>query len=277
MESQDWKFLLDMACASELAYWPLKKISKHWFVKQGAQRIKRGRHKDDLVRAQVVSLLCRSDRIPRRTEEKSMDAVMVSVDYAGTLVLAFRGTETLENLITDTKTDLGAINTNVATGVYVHRGFQMHHRTLMNAVIHEITRYVHGGGKEVVFTGHSLGASVCLMSAFACAIDPVLSMFMQHVGVRCVTFGCPRVGARDFTEWSNELVPGTIKVVNSGDIVTMFPRHMHHVGKMVEIADAKSLPCLACHKLENYVLALRKKLPGISIAQVDDHACRSTP
>jgi predicted lipase len=254
----------------------LKKILDHWFTRLGSRRIQRGpQHKDDVVRTQVVNLLCKSERMPRRTEDATMDAVMVSIDYCGSLVLAFRGTETIENVLTNTKTNLVAINANIATGVSVHRGFQMHHRTLMKAVVDEITRYVHNGGNDVIFTGHSLGASACLMSAFACAIDPVISDFMKHVRVRCITFGSPRIGTRDFSEWSDDLVPDTIRVVNGGDIVTKLPRHMYHVERVVELANAKAPPCLKCHKLENYIVGLIKKLPGILVAQVEDCACRT--
>jgi hypothetical protein len=276
MDSQEWLFLLDMAAASELAYWPLKKILDHWSIKEGKQQpIKEGRPKDDVVRAQVVRMLCRSKRVPRRTEEKSMDAVMVSVDYAGTLVLAFMGTKTIENVLTDARADLGSINANIATGILVHRGFQKHHRTLMKAVIDEIIRYVHDGGSNIIFTGHSLGLAACMMSAFACAVDPVLADFMQHVSVRCVTFGSPRLGTRDFMEWATVLVPETIRVVNGGDIVTMLPRTMHHVGRLVEIKEMGRLPCLACHKLENYIIAIRSKLPGLFLPQIGEFSCRS--
>jgi hypothetical protein len=274
MASHDWAFLLDMASACELAYWPLEKLLDHWLVKQGSTIRSKPIPSGDLItHAQVTDLLCKCDSIPRRTKEKSLDAVMVSIQMSGRLVLSFRGTKTLENVLSDATTDLSAINANVATGLFVHSGFQKHHRTLMRSVIDEITKYVHNGGKEVIFTGHSLGASACIMSAFSCAVDPVMSTFMQDLSVRCVTFGCPRIGTRDFADWSENLVPGTMRVVNGGDIVTSFPRKMFHVGELIEIAGRKT-PCLSCHKLENYMIGIRLKLPGTRLPQMGDDTCR---
>ena len=145
-----------------------------------------------------------------------------------TVFVAFRGTDSLRDAVLD----LAVAKRRVAfladthPGARVHHGFLKQHRSCVAAVREYIQR--HEGRARVVVTGHSLGASVAVVTA-ALLVDE-----LREPGVGCVVFGCPRVGNADFARRVDELL--SVRRVTVGrDPVCSVPSRARwrHVGERV--------------------------------------------
>lgn len=125
----------------------------------------------------------------------------------GAVVVAFRGTEAREGI--DWATDLDARPVPFAPGGRVHAGFlrALDHRDAAARVAGAIAEL--GRGREVHFTGHSLGGALASLAA------------ARH-GDRChlVTFGAPRAGDAAF---ARALPEDSHRVVNGRDAVPLLP------------------------------------------------------
>lgn len=137
------------------------------------------------------------------------------------IILAFQGTQTLEDWQTDA-------NVRKVTGPFgrVHRGFKQ----ALDAVWDDITSALlemESSRKVLWICGHSLGAALAtLAAAYLSDTDNEIN------GV--YTFGSPRVGDQDFADaYDTRLKRRTNRFINNEDIVTRVPpRAMgyEHVG-----------------------------------------------
>ena len=121
-------------------------------------------------------------------------------------VVAFRGTELeLADVVTDAQAWL-ASNANGEGAV--HAGFQ---RALDRVWSDLCEALADGGGmpKRIWFTGHSLGGALAVLAADRLA--PVASAY---------SYGCPRVGDRDFAQAYRAR---HYRIVNRSDMVPMVP------------------------------------------------------
>ena len=128
------------------------------------------------------------------------------------IVIACRGTEPTE--YNDIKADANALPVIAETVSRVHAGFKSEVDELWPMVKEDITRKANEG-KDIWFTGHSLGAAMATIMASRCMLDK------DCLDVKEIyTYGSPRVG------W-----PGYVKSlgiqhhrwVNNNDIVTRVP------------------------------------------------------
>ncbi|GMH46106.1 hypothetical protein BSKO_14070 [Bryopsis sp. KO-2023] len=176
--------------------------------------------------------------------EPSHDTKVLLAWSNDTVLLAFRGTKTVKNVVADLKL-LRKPHPPKRNGWWsrpmTHRGFLdtwqsngLDQRILqkMKDIIGERV-FVRGGKNlQVLVTGHSLGGAVASLAAFDIA---------RYVGVpmcciRCYTFGAPRTGNHAFAREYNALVPDTWHIINDQDYVTrtlkfirMYKRHGHRV------------------------------------------------
>lgn len=138
-----------------------------------------------------------------------------------TMILAFRGTENLADVMTDLDIDLVA-----GAGGKVHEGFSI----ALSFVWREIWNCIktQRKGRTLWVTGHSLGAALATLAVARLRLEkdePVNGLY---------TFGQPRTGDREFAKNFNaDFGKKTFRFVNNNDIVTRVPfRSMHysHVG-----------------------------------------------
>ena len=136
------------------------------------------------------------------------------------LIVAFRGTllTNIENLITDariTRCDFDGLGR-------AHRGFVEALNSLWPDLKRELDR--RSEGRQVFFTGHSLGAALATLAAARWGRPSQL----YH-------FGSPRVGDRTFGE-NFPKIPH-FRFVHDHDVVTQLPPPLgyHHVGRVCHL------------------------------------------
>ena len=79
---------------------------------------------------------------------------------------------------------------------------------------------------RIIVTGHGLGAALATLAA------PFFAEVFPDEKVDCFTFGGPKVGGRDFSDWFNTRVDRAVRVIASSDPVPYFPlgrEDYHHV------------------------------------------------
>ena len=127
--------------------------------------------------------------------------------------LVFRGSSELPDFLVDAL----AVPCRYL-GNWVHGGFALQHKAAKKKLINVLDRMDHS--KELVITGHSLGAAQAELTHLMC----------QRMGYRSrlVVFGKPRV----FLKPSRvRFIKGSVlSVVNCSDFVTRLPRFLYTVG-----------------------------------------------
>jgi len=140
-------------------------------------------------------------------------------------LLAFRGTE--KDNAHDIEADLDLIPSEEKplggqSAGLVHLGFQKYLASVWNTVSELVREYRRNHqNQEICITGHSLGAALATL-AFHQLQDPHSSLY---------TFGCPRVGNREFC---NDLTlpaqtHGIYRIVDDEDVVTHIPDGLGYV------------------------------------------------
>jgi triacylglycerol lipase len=145
------------------------------------------------------------------------DTHALVIELADCVIIAFRGTASIRNWITDAKfkrTQL--VRRDYATIAEVHEGFLAAFDSILPALTERLKAIV-VGDRPVFITGHSLGGALATLSA--------LEMQRQHFNIAQVyTFGQPRVGNRAFAKLLNLALPGNyFRVVYQEDIVARVP------------------------------------------------------
>ncbi|KAL4859424.1 L-2-hydroxyglutarate dehydrogenase [Chlorella vulgaris] len=152
-------------------------------------------------------------------------------------VVAFRGTSSMQNTMTDLKAWRVAHQprryrrgrlVGVHAGFYkawVHNDFNRKVLSKLDGISKAATAPL-----RVWVTGHSLGGALAVLAS--------LDIHKQHPDsqITTYTFGCPRVGNNAFADEYNEGVPDTWAIVNGTDPIAWIPKiGFKRVGKRVTI------------------------------------------
>ncbi|PSC69058.1 alpha beta-hydrolase isoform B [Micractinium conductrix] len=144
--------------------------------------------------------------------------------WSGTqVVVAFRGTQTLQNVVTDAKSWRARVpgRTRFGRPLLVHAGFldAWHHSGFHRKVLDRLQQ-LDSGPTPLRFwlTGHSLGGALAVLAA--------LDIRREHPGSELVlyAFGCPRVGNCAFAAEFDEVVPDAWMVINGLDPIPWVPK-----------------------------------------------------
>ncbi|KAK9817879.1 hypothetical protein WJX72_003574 [[Myrmecia] bisecta] len=160
--------------------------------------------------------------------EKRGDTNVLIAWGADTVVIAFRGTASLANVLADLKmwrANHPAVQGQVCLGTQplVHTGFLaswqangLDQRVLqqMRSILSE--RKASATPLKVYMTGHSLGGALATLAAFD--IQQQLQG-QHHLQVCCYAYGAPRTGNHAFARLYNKAVPDTWHVINGQDAV----------------------------------------------------------
>lgn len=156
------------------------------------------------------------------SEETDTQAFLAkNSEYA---VLAFRGTSSIKDIVTDAK----AIKARMSEGE-AHTGFVGAYKSIMTDIKEEIKKMP---GFPLYITGHSLGAALATVATQYLEKDQIQGSKapLRDQIAACYTFGSPRVGDKFFAE---KLKSPVYRVVNTTDIVTVVPLMLmgySHVG-----------------------------------------------
>lgn len=142
------------------------------------------------------------------------------------LFICFRGTEPTK--FSDIAADLKAWqlqDSKYKTGK-VHAGFKKALDVIWPFIFSHIENTIKD--KEVIVTGHSLGAALATLCANRISRDLKISTISLY------TFGSPRVGDK---RWASNFTVPTYRFVNNNDIVTTVPGDIlfDHVGNLIYI------------------------------------------
>ncbi|CAE8605436.1 unnamed protein product, partial [Polarella glacialis] len=143
--------------------------------------------------------------------------------YSAVVELAFRGSESPANWLTNFTADLEKSQVGDSRG-HVHRGFQSAYLALRSGLLAQVNislaalRTSLEAPVLVLVTGHSLGAALATLAAYDLA-------FLSNVSYepRCVTWGCPRVGDAEFVAALRQKVPRMARFLNKLDPVPRLP------------------------------------------------------
>jgi Lipase (class 3) len=146
------------------------------------------------------------------------------------LFICWRGTDETKDMISNLKLSLKPFYCGVKYCGKVHSGFMNYYQKLTPLLNEHIDKFINNGGNTIVFTGHSLGASV-LFTALQC------SLHHKNMDIKCFTFGSPKLGDATFVKTFNENVKNSMRVCMQKDIVPKLPTQLcyKHVDKLLEL------------------------------------------
>lgn len=153
-------------------------------------------------------------------EHNSMRALVLHLPNC--LVFVFRGTliDQFEHILTD----LRFLPRKYGSRGKVHEGFLVGIKHLWPQIINYVkSLHTHF---PIIFSGHSLGGALAQL-----AFEHVSRQFTQTA---LYTFGCPRVGDREFTQNCEGIM---YRLVNNNDLIAHLPPPgiYHHAGDLVYI------------------------------------------
>ena len=138
-----------------------------------------------------------------------VDGAQVLVEKTSNgLVVAFRGTEGAEDLITDLRASPWYAK---EMGVWCHAGFLKSLRPLLKSLDRPVFR-----AKKVTLTGHSLGG----------AMAQIYAAYLVKKGLNpdLTTFGAPRAGMQGLSDLSSQC--HGFRFVRDGDTIPNIPLHI---------------------------------------------------
>eukprot|EP00884_Botryococcus_braunii_P001515 jgi/Botrbrau1/11364/Bobra.0038s0112.1 len=160
--------------------------------------------------------------------EKAMDTKMLMAWSCGTIIVAFRGTASVQNAMADLRawqTIHPPSRGSIIRKPKVHEGFlkSWHANGLAERVVSRIMEILkapdmHTAHPRIIFTGHSLGGALATLAAYDVAAQMQAEHIEAHVTV--YTFGQPRVGNHAFAEDYTLMVPDAWSIINDQDIVS---------------------------------------------------------
>ncbi len=134
------------------------------------------------------------------------------------IFIAFRGTVTIYDVINDINFIKAKMDEITTTDVYVHRGFYQDFKDIKSFLRDLIEEEKAKNVKNIYFTGHSRGSSICTIS---CAY---IKTEFPDLNIYNIGFGSPRIGCEQFVNYYNHLMRDTTYLFREEfDIVAKLP------------------------------------------------------
>lgn len=167
----------------------------------------------------------------------------VCVKYLDKIYICLRGSEELEDFVDDLNIVQKKFVSHDKYCGKIHKGFYAYYKNSREEIQNFLKNNYSNDIRKIIFTGHSLGASV----SFA-AVDYCLDLkYTQYEDediskVWCITLGSPRLGDSDFVNRCNKLFPHSFRLVNTNDYVTTVPFMFNysHILKEVRLNGTRS-------------------------------------
>ncbi|MEW9699250.1 lipase family protein [Paenibacillus sp. SI8] len=196
-------------------------------------------------------------------QEEDFGFILESSD---TIVLAFRGTNTRSDWISDAIASQDKYPYLRNSGM-VHRGFLHIYESPRKKILTALNKL--SSKKELWITGHSLGGGLSTLSA----VDVAANTKFKCPSV--YTYASPRVGNLAFSKTFNSLIAGHHRIYNAHDFVPLLPPliyrspktdqtyHYIHVKKGYEL-DFQKGSIAANHAIGNYFSDLSRLNPSFT-------------
>lgn len=214
---------------------------------------------------------------------KDTDTNAIIVDGHDRILVAFQGTKSLKNLMTDLNAFYTRLNRVLPTGLAtpeggntwgdrakVHRGFADAYTSVSREVIDSVSFQYKREPRPIYFSGHSLGGALATL----CALDCFHNLDIVGEDITVITYGSPRVGNKEFQKAYDDKISAHWRVENVPDIIPSLPKVGYmHVGKKVLITATgdlfidpnsmemslwgKQAQSLLYHRKSSYLLAMK--------------------
>lgn len=197
------KLILDLARLSSLCYQPKDEIECLY---------KNKRPYPKLENACVFNSL---EECPTLYKSEDDCEVLLCKHENQSLVVAFRGTSSREDVLTDlsiSRVELALSGLSQPNLPLVHSGFHEQFFSVNDKIEKEIEE-----NEEIIFCGHSLGGALATIGSL------YYSFLYPDKDIACVTFGSPRVGDSRFVELFDERIEKSIRFVNDNDPIPCVP------------------------------------------------------
>ena len=146
----------------------------------------------------------------------------------GTMVISFRGTESLIDVIADARiiqTELPLFESGSnETNPKVHCGFMSQFMSLKPKLDEEVltfTKNPENSTRMIYFTGHSLGGGLATIAALHYS-------YKVSNPISCTTFGSPRAGNNLFASLFNSKIKRSHRFVNQEDPIPFVPSDLFY-------------------------------------------------
>lgn len=170
---------------------------------------------DDINKEALSSLGILVDKVSIHNIKNASTTVSFSKSNES-LYITWRGTDQLNDWWNNINIKpLKAYINDVSLGK-VHTGLWNYYLTLQKMVNMEIDNYIKMGGKRIVFSGYSLGASICYS-----AIETTLRL--RNVDVMLYLFASPKLGDKTFMNSFVQYCPSYIHIILDADVVPTLP------------------------------------------------------
>lgn len=223
-------------------------------------------------------------------ECKRTDTRYILADFPDRIVIAFRGTSTQENIMTDLKVSLVPLSDYLPTiesslqltqllegpdlaryfsQAKIHHGFALAYKAAADSLLRKVKIMLENDMRPVYLTGHSLGGALATVCSFDLVLSGIISSSDQ---VSVTTFGSPKCGNMSWVKLYNRVVPCHWRVQIDTDAVTMIPKvGYRHVGKTALVTSQGQLlldpsaldtcfktvkPSISSHKKPAYKMGL---------------------
>ena len=134
------------------------------------------------------------------------------VKFNGHVIVAFRGTQGLQDLATDALTVKAFVN--LFPPRRVHAGFLLAHRSVRDDIRTAIESL---DPPRVFVTGHSLGGALATLAALDLAVE------RPSTQITIYNFGCPRLGDRGYVGYYNGKMSESFCVAVPEDFIANLP------------------------------------------------------
>jgi hypothetical protein len=197
------KLILDLARLSSMCYQPKEEVVRLYSCDRPYEKLDNACVFNTLKECPVL--------------HKSQDdcEVLVCKHESEALVVAFRGTSSREDVLTDlsiTRRELPLSGLSEPEFPLVHSGFHEQFFSVNKEIEKDIEE-----NDEVIFCGHSLGGALATIGSL------YYSFLYPDKDISCVTFGSPRVGDNRFVELFDERISNSLRYVNDNDPIPCVP------------------------------------------------------
>ncbi|CAG2188554.1 unnamed protein product [Mytilus edulis] len=160
------------------------------------------------------------EELPLITYKECLAVVMISHDRRA-IVLAYRGTKQLKQLIDEVQSVLLTSKSSIGIGSgEVQRYFKQAHDKLYGCVKASIHDQIQNYPEyDILITGHSLGGAIASIASARLVKEGVINTEK----IALYTFGMPKVGDRQYAIEHNRLVNNSWRVVHRNDPVPHVP------------------------------------------------------
>lgn len=194
-----------------------------------------------------------------------------TVDKNGRLIISFRGTKSLSDLITDIRflkdkcidvcySPYYLKHFHIGRLPYVHQGFYEMFNLMKLELYHIVRNYLREDRPihKILITGHSLGGSLAMIAATCLYVQFHHLITTNRLEIQNITFGAPKVGNDEFCRIYNLWFKDKSRhYFHNCDPIPYVPLlQFYAVGETIQInrpEDAGWFYSIEYHLLENYL------------------------